>query len=174
MAHEVERIALIDIPVRVTLGHLLHVVEAAHPDDSVDPLRVAKAEAGRVIGAEARAGGDHERIRVAALGEGKQLVQEIRVVLQVAPRAGARMERLVVPALVMDLIDAVELDPAVLEVIPEHLVHPAVSPLVAVAHRRGEGEHSSARVAEDLDRHRPIESLAVPRYVLVMHGGGDS
>src|SRR5690349_7256865 len=60
--HEVRRVAGVHVGVRVPAGESLHVVEAAHPDDPVDQVRVPEPEADGVVGPEAGAGGDDERL----------------------------------------------------------------------------------------------------------------
>jgi hypothetical protein len=55
-----------------------------------------------------------------------------------------------VPALAVDLVETVQLDPATVEVLPEHLVHPPIRPLVVTAHGGGENQYPGARVSEHL------------------------
>ena len=140
------------------------------PIIAVHRLRVAEREGGGVIGAEAGSGGDRRTGCVARLGERQHFLVGIRVVLQVPPGAGAGMQVLAVPALVVHLVQEIQLDPAVLEVLGEDLRHPPVGPLAPRAHGRGKDDDAGTGMSPHVDMHLAAELRAVPVMVLVKHG----
>ena len=134
-------------------------------------VRMAEAEAGRVVGAEARAGGDEIRVGVLRRGERQHLVQQVAVVLQVAPGPRAGMQVLAVPALAVHLVQAEELDPALVDVLAEDLVHPAVGPLVSRCRARSGNASTRAPAWPKTSRlmSRSSEGLCQP-VVFDVHG----
>src|SRR5688500_20125802 len=88
-----------------------------------------------------------------------------------APGAGPRMDGLVVPALVVDMVEAEQLDPAGIEVVGEHLVHAPVAPLVTAPQGGGEDQHPRAGVPEDLDGHLAAEGRTDPGVMCVVQWG---
>ena len=166
--HEVERIAAVNVQVGVALGHALHVVHSAHSQDPVDLLGVPEPEAHGVIGAEARARGHDEGIRVERLAEGERFGQQIVVVLEMSPGAGSGVETLVVPAFVMDVVEAEQLDPSLFEMVGQDLVHVAVPPFVTAPQCGRKGQDPGTGVAEDFDVHLPAQGRGEPGVMTLM------
>ena len=95
---------------------------------------------------------------------------DVAVVLQVAPRARADGNVAAVPTLVVHVVQAVHLQPPVLQVVAEDEGHPPVGPLVVAAHRRREDEQLRPGVAVDEEVHRlAVEGRAVPAVVFRVH-----
>jgi hypothetical protein len=67
------------------------------------------------------------------------------------------------------LVEAVELDPPILEVIAKHQVHAPIGPLTVGAHRRRKDDDARPRMSEYLQVHVSVERRAVPTGVFVMH-----
>jgi hypothetical protein len=67
------------------------------------------------------------------------------------------MQVLAVPTLVMHLVHAVELDPAVVDLVAQHLVHAPVGPLGVRPHGRRKHQHAGARVSDHLEVHVLVE-----------------
>jgi hypothetical protein len=68
------------------------------------------------------------------------------------------------------MVEQEELNPSLIDVIGQHLVHSAVEPLAVGAQRRGEYQDPGAMVANDVQRHVPAEGGTVPAVVFVVHG----
>ena len=170
MPEEVGGIAGVDVVVRVAAGEALDVLGPAHPEDPVHQVRMPEAEAGGVVRPQARAGGDHVGIRVAARGEGQDLAHQVLVVLEEPPGPGTGMQVVGVPGLSGKVVQEEQLDPSLVDVIGQHLVHSPVEPLAVRAHRGGEDQNPGAVVPDDVQRHVPAERRTVPAVVLVVHG----
>src|SRR5262245_7697453 len=84
-------------------------------------------------------------------------------------RAIAGTPPLGVPTVRIDRVDAVELEPAALELLAERADHPAVFPLEEPAHRRRKHDGASAAVSEDEHFHIAPERRAVPAMMLAIH-----
>jgi hypothetical protein len=82
-------------------------------------------------------------------GERQHLVLEIRIVLPVAPRPVRWMQVASVPALGVDAVDAVQLEPPTLDILAEHRDHPSILPFVEPPHRCRENEDPRTGVPED-------------------------
>src|SRR5687768_5645642 len=64
VAHEVGRVRVVDVGVRVAIGHAPDIVHPAHPEHPADKVRMPQGEGNGVVRAEARAGRDHEGVLV--------------------------------------------------------------------------------------------------------------
>src|SRR5688572_14321580 len=81
----------------------------------------------------------------------------------------AGMGGLVVPAQVVIVVQAPELDPSLLDVLAQHVRHVAVGPLVMVAHGGRERQQARAALAEPADVHEPADRRRVPRTMVTRH-----
>src|SRR4029077_5378587 len=111
-----------------------------------------------------------ERIRILILRKREHLVAQVGVVLRMSPGPGCRMHLLRVPTLTIHTVDAIELQPALLEVMGERSDHPPVLPLVEPPHRRRKDHHARAGVAEDEQLHLAAEGRAIPVTMFAMQG----
>ncbi len=73
------------------------------------------------------------------------------------PRLRAWMQMLAVPALVVDLIHAVQLNPAVVDLVTQHFVHAPIRPFAVRPHRRRKHDHPGTGVTDDLQVHVFVE-----------------
>src|SRR5437879_1883100 len=80
------------------------------------------------------------------------------------PCPGPGMEVLAVPALLVHVMQAEQLDPPALQVLAQDLgaVHVPIGPLGAGAEARGEDEDAGAGVAHHLERHLATEGRRMP------------
>src|SRR5213593_4198996 len=76
-----------------------------------------------------------------------------------------------VPALLVHVMHAVELDPAAVQVLAEDPVtlHPAVGPLRKAPQRCGKNEHPRSTVTQYLQLHVASQGGAVPPAALLLH-----
>ena len=93
-----------------------------------------------------------------------------------SPGPGARVQLLAVPALLVHVVHAEQLNPSALQVLAQHAgtVHRAVCPLGVAAEGRGKHEDPRAGVTPHLERHVPAERRAVPAVVFAVQGAACS
>src|SRR5205085_9617133 len=77
---------------------------------------------------------------------------------------------LVVPALAVDAVDTVELEPAALDLVPQRAHHAAVFKLKESSLRCGKDDHRQASVAKDQQLHVASEARGEPFMVFTIHG----
>src|SRR5438874_840369 len=128
-----------------------------------------KRDVRRLIRAKARAGRHQKRILILLPAERQDLVQHIALVVVLPDCAIVWMLPLRIPALAVDTVDAVHLQPAARDVLGERPDHAAILPLEEPPHGRGEHEHASAFVAEDEQLHIASQRWAEPAMVLAVH-----
>jgi len=146
------------------------VVDPALADRDREQVGALQGEVGGVVGAEARAREeDLRRAAAVRVDERHDLLEDPALVSAVAAGALLHRQRLVVPCLPVDRVDAVELDPARIEQ-PGHGVHHAHAlVVVAVALLGGEREHGPPIVAVRHDAERRPERFAVQADVALVH-----
>ena len=69
------------------------------------------------------------------------------------------VDRLVAPVLVMRLVEAEQLNPALVDVVLQYLVHPPVRPLRVGPHAGRERQHPGTGVADHLQGHLAARAL---------------
>src|SRR5437879_13876456 len=78
-----------------------------------------------------------------------------------------------VPAFLVHVMEAVELDPAAVQVLAEDAVtvHRAIGPFGKAAQRRGKHKHTRSAVTQHLQLHLASQGGAVPPVALLLHRG---
>src|SRR5256885_925171 len=104
----------------------------------------------------------------------KNLVDDVGLVLEVAPDPLRGRPAVRVPGLPVDAVDADQLDGARLDEVAEPPDQAEVLPLVETAHRRRENQQRPARMTEVENLHLAAEGVAEFLYVVALHlsGGG--
>ena len=169
--HVVDGVVEVEVVVVVPVHEAAQVVDPGQAQAAPEQLRVLQQAVDGVVRAERRARrGDRDAGRLAlVVDERHHLLGDVRVVHRLHVGAVARVGALVVPALVVDRVDAEELDLAAVDVVAEGRDHalPLELPLVAAARR--EHEHRRAPVPVDADPHLAPEPGRVPDVVLDLH-----
>jgi hypothetical protein len=144
------------------------VVDPALADREREQVGALEREVGGVVGAEAGPGdGDLLRAADVVVDERHDRADDPRLVGAVAAGALLQGQRLVVPRLAVDRVDAVELHAARLDQAGDRLDHAHVLVVVGVAALRREREQRPSVVAVG----EQSETLRVQRDVAALHAG---
>ena len=162
--HVVDGVVEVEVVVVVPVHETPQVVHAGEREAPPDEVGVLQEGIGGVIGAEGRPGGRDEDARRAAvlLDEGRHLEGDVGVVHRLHVAAVTGVGLLVVPALVVDGVDAEDLHPSGVDVAREGGDHPLPLVFVLVAPAGREREHRQAVVAVDADGHLPVQPRGAP------------
>src|SRR5439155_16162412 len=161
----IEIAVLVPISVKKTVD----VVHAGKADRARDDVGMPRCEVRCVIRAEARA--VHGEIATLRAIENVRhhLIAQIRVVLHVTRGAHRRMNRLVVPALVVHRVDERELNLAVIDFIGERCRDVHVIVFGEIARRRWKNHHRPAELSEPEKLHLFAEGGRPPLAVFAVH-----
>lgn len=166
---QLDGVALVDGVVILTVRPFADVVDTAHPECPTEVLRITQGDVEGMIGTEARSGSNRKRVVVSRTGEGHHLVDDIAVVLEVSVRAPLRAGAVVVPALVVNAVDAEYLQPAVFNVARKNVNQATIFPVEKPAHRGRENYDARAVMTKGQQLHISTETGAVPLMILSIH-----
>src|SRR3954462_9076884 len=122
-----------------------------------------------MICAEGAAGGSEVPARILLPDERYDFVQHVVFILHVARDTPARWDILVVPALAIDTVDAVKLQPPTLNFVPERAHHSAIFKLEEARLRSGKGGRRQSRVSKDEQLHVASETRREPFVIFAIH-----
>ncbi len=167
----VDRVGEVAVVVEITVEERPDVERPAQAEAVADEVGVAQGEVDRVVAAEAGAGQAHPAVAGLAHGVGQDVVEDDILVGEVGPDAVGRVDGLVIPALLVDAVGAVDLDPAGVDLVGDRAHEAEVLVLVIAAERGGKQDDRVARVAEDQHLEFPAQVSRIPADVLFVHGG---
>ena len=171
VGHVVDGVVEVEVVVVVPVHEPPEVVHAGEGQAPPDEVGVLQQGVRGMVGAEGCPGGRDGDAWCPAVvvDEGHHLEGDVRVVHRLHVAAVAGVGALVVPALVVDGVDAEDLHPAGVDVMGERADHALARVLVLVATARREHEQRPAVVPVDPDPHLLPEPGRMPRVALLVH-----
>src|SRR2546425_10227369 len=171
VGHVVDGVVEVEVVVVVPVHEPAEVVHAGEGQASPDEVGVLQQGVRGMVGTEGRPGGrDGDALGPAVVvDEGHHFEGDVRVVRRLHVAAVAGVGPLVVPALVVDGVDAEDLHPAGVDVMGERADHALALIFIFVAAAGGEHEQGQAIVPVDSDPHLLPEPGRMPRVALLVH-----
>ena len=130
------------------VDEVLHIEGSAHGNDAGDHFGMAEAEVRGMVGAEAATGGDQSRRLVLLTHQGQHIAYDVALILHMPLHPPIGVGMFVVPTLLVNAVDAIELQLAAIDAISHACDHAIVFILKESTPRSGEDEHLGSCVAK--------------------------